>query len=201
MDKSEKNGTLRIHLRYFEYPHLDVKAEHVRISVKDSEIVSIRGEGGSMRQNFYLEPEKLADIADKEEGTTRQLIPLLQMSDKLTGAFIAIEDRRFYEHWGVDVLGLARAFKDRLLHGRRLAGTSTLTQQLARNIYLFQVRSDRSVVRKAREILLAVRIEKVFSKDEILERYLNHVDLGRSRVGGKRFAAFNKQHLAILRKR
>ena len=158
---------------------------HVHISVKDGEIVSIRGENNSVRRSFYLEPEKLADIADKEEGTTRQLIPLLQMSDKLTGAFIAIEDRRFYEHWGVDVLGLARAFKDTLLHGRRLAGTSTLTQQLARNIYLFHVRSDRSVVRKAREILLAVRIEKVFSKDEILERYLNHVDLGRSRFGGK----------------
>lgn len=179
------NGTVRIHLRDFEYPYLDVEPGHVHISVKDGEIVSIRGENSSVRRSFYLEPEKLADIADKEEGTTRQLIPLLQMSDKLTGAFIAIEDRRFYEHWGVDVLGLARAFKDTLLHGRRLAGTSTLTQQLARNIYLFHVRSDRSVVRKAREILLAVRIEKVFSKDEILERYLNHVDLGRSRLGGK----------------
>ena len=60
-----------------------------------------------------------------------------------------------------------------------------MTQQLARNIYLFEQRSKRDYVRKAREILLAVRIEKVFSKDEILERYLNHVDLGRSRFGGK----------------
>ena len=184
-ETEKKNGTVRIHLRNFEYPYLDVKAGQVEISVKGGKIISIRGEDNSVRQNFYLEPEKIADIADREQGTTRQLIPLLEMPDRLTGAFISIEDRRFYEHWGVDILGLARAFKDTLLHGRRLAGTSTLTQQLARNIYLFEVRSDRSVVRKAREILLAVRIEKVFSKDEILERYLNHVDLGRSRFGGK----------------
>ena len=185
LDDGKKNGTVRIHLRDFEYPYLDVKAGHVEISVKGGKIVSIRSEGGSVRQNFYLEPEKLDDIVDKEEGTTRRLIPLLQMPRKLLGAFIAIEDRRFYTHWGVDIIRLAGAFKNRLLYGSRLAGTSTLTQQLARNIYMFEQRSKRDYVRKAREILLAVRIEKVFSKDEILERYLNYVNLGRSRFGGK----------------
>ena len=187
LDAGKKNGTVRIHLRDFEYPdpNLDVEAGHVQISVKDGKIVSIQNENNTARQNFYLEPEKLADIADQDKGTTRRLIPLLQMPQRLQGAFIAIEDRRFYEHWGVDVIRLGGAFKNRLLYGQRLAGTSTLTQQLARNIYLFEQRSKRDYVRKAREILLAVRIEKVFSKDEILERYLNHVDLGRSRFGGK----------------
>ena len=185
LDAGKENGTVRIHLRDFEYPYLDVEAGHVQISVKDGKIVSIRNEDNGLRQNFYLEPEKIADIADQDKGTTRRLIPLLQMPQRLQGAFIAIEDRRFYEHWGVDVIRLAGAFKGRLLDGKRLAGTSTLTQQLARNIYLFEQRSKRDYVRKAREILLAVRIEKAFSKDEILERYLNHVDLGRSRFGGK----------------
>ena len=185
LDASKKNGTVRIHLRDFKYPNLDVEAGHVQIAVKDEKIVSIRNEDNVVRQNFYLEPEKIDDIADRDKGTTRRLIRLLQMPQRLQGAFIAIEDRRFYEHWGVDVIRLAGAFKGRLLDGKRLAGTSTLTQQLARNIYLFEQRSKRDYVRKAREILLAVRIEKVFSKDEILERYLNHVDLGRSRFGGK----------------
>ena len=185
LDADKENGTVDIHLRDFEYPNLDVEAGHVQISVKNEKIVSIRNEGNAVRQNFYLEPEKIDDITDKDKGTTRRLIPLLQMPQKLQGAFIAIEDRRFYEHWGVDVIRLGGAFKNRLLYGERLAGTSTLTQQLARNIYLFEQRSKRDYVRKAREILLAVRIEKVFSKDEILERYLNHVDLGRSRFGGK----------------
>ena len=185
LDAGKENGTVRINLRDFEYPYLDVEAGHVQISVKDGKIVSIQNEDNGLRQNFYLEPEKIADIADQDKGTTRRLIPLLQMPQRLQGAFIAIEDRRFSEHWGVDVIRLAGAFKGRLLDGKRLAGTSTLTQQLARNIYLFEQRSKRDYVRKAREILLAVRIEKVFSKDEILERYLNHVDLGRSRFGGK----------------
>ena len=185
LDAGKKNGTVRIHLRDFEYPNLDVEAGRFQISVKDGKITSIRNENNAGRQNFYLEPEKIADIADKDKGTTRRLIPLLQMPQRLQGAFIAIEDRRFYEHWGVDVIRLGGAFKNRLLYGERLAGTSTLTQQLARNIYLFEQRSKRDYVRKAREILLAVRIEKAFSKDEILERYLNHVDLGRSVFGGK----------------
>ena len=190
LDAKKENGTVRIHLRDQDlwdvtYPNLDVEAGHVQISVRAGKIVSILNEDNVARQNFHLQPEKIDDIADKDKGTTRRLIPLLQMPQRLQGAFIAIEDRRFYEHWGVDIIRLGGAFKNRLLYGQRLAGTSTLTQQLARNIYLFEQRSKRDYVRKAREILLAVRIEKVFSKDEILERYLNHVDLGRSRFGGK----------------
>ena len=194
-----KDGTVRIHLRDFEYPNLDVKAGHVRISVKDGKIAAIRNADNSVRQNFYLEPEKIGEFAD-DEGSTRRLIPLLQMPDKLTGAFTAIEDRRFSEHWGIDLIRLAGAFKNNLLHGARLAGTSTLTQQLARNIYLFDQRSDRSVIRKAREILLAVKIEKAFSKDEIFERYLNHVDLGRSRYGGKTYHGVQQAALGYFGK-
>ena len=194
-----KDGTVRIHLRDFEYPNLDVKAGHVRISVKDGKIAAIRNTDNSVRQNFYLEPEKIGEFAD-DEGSTRRLIPLLQMPDKLTGAFTAIEDRRFSEHWGIDLIRLAGAFKNNLLHGARLAGTSTLTQQLARNIYLFDQRSDRSVIRKAREILLAVKIEKAFSKDEIFERYLNHVDLGRSRYNAKTYHGVQQAALGYFGK-
>lgn len=178
------NRIVRIHLRNFEYPYLDTEVGRVQISVSDGRIIAIRGEDDAVRQNFYLEPEKIADFADSE-GATRRLIPLLQMPTKLTGAFIAIEDHRFSSHWGIDIIRLVGAVKNTVINGSRLAGTSTLTQQLARNIYLFDQRSVRDLGRKAREILLAVRIEKVFSKDEILERYLNHVDLGRSRYGGK----------------
>ena len=193
------DGTIRIHLRDFEYPNLDVEAGHVRISVTDGKIDSIRNEDNSVRQNFYLEPEKIGEFAD-EEGSTRRLIPLLQMPDKLTGAFTAIEDRRFSEHWGVDIIRLTGAFRNKLVHGNRLAGTSTLTQQLARNIYLFDQRSNRNVIRKAREILLAVKIEKAFSKDEILERYLNHVDLGRSMYGGKTYYGVQQAALGYFGK-
>ena len=194
-----QDGAVRIHLRDFEYPNLDMKAGHVRISVKDGKIDAIRNPDNSVRQNFYLEPEKIGEFAD-DEGSTRRLIPLLQMPDKLTGAFTAIEDRRFFEHWGIDLIRLTGAFKNNLLHGARLAGTSTLTQQLARNIYLFDQRSDRNVIRKAREILLAVKIEKAFSKDEIFERYLNHVDLGRSRYDAKTYHGVQQAALGYFAK-
>ena len=199
--KAEKkpNGTVRIHLRDFEYPHLDVAAGHVQISVKNGKIAAIRNENGSARQNFYLEPEKLDEFAD-DEGSTRRLIPLLQMSEKVIGAFTAIEDRRFYEHWGIDLIRLTGAFRNTVLYGERLSGTSTLTQQLARNIYLFNQRSKRDYVRKAREILLAVKIEKAFSKDEISERYLNHVDLGRSMYGGKTYHGVHQAALGYFGK-
>ena len=193
------NRTLRIHLRDFEYPNLAPEAGHVQISVRDGKIAAIRNGDGGVRQNFYLEPEKIAEFAD-DEGSTRRLIPLLQMPTKLTGAFIAIEDHRFSRHWGIDIIRLAGAVKNTVVSGSRLAGTSTLTQQLARNIYLFDQRSVRDLGRKAREILLAVRIEKVFSKDEILERYLNHVDLGRSRYGGKTFHGVQQAALGYFGK-
>lgn len=196
---AQGNRTVRIHLRDFEYPYLDVEAGHVQISVRDGKITDIRSGDGAVRQNFYLEPEMIAEFAD-DQGSTRRLIPLLQMPTKLTGAFIAIEDHRFANHWGIDVIRLAGAVKNTVVHGSRLAGTSTLTQQLARNIYLFNQRSKRSIVRKTREILLAVRIEKVFSKDEILERYLNHVDLGRSRYGGKTFHGVQQAALGYFGK-
>ncbi len=194
------NRIVRIHLRDFEYPYLEVEAGRVQISVRDGEIASIRGEDDAVRQNFYLEPEKIAEFAD-DEGSTRRLVPLLQMPTKLTGAFIAIEDHRFANHWGIDIIRLGGAVKNTVMNGSRLAGTSTLTQQLARNIYLFDQRSARNVVRKTREILLAVRIEKVFSKDEILERYMNHVDLGRSRYGGKTFHGVQQAALGYFGKK
>ena len=197
---AKENGTVRVHLRDFEYPYLDVDAGYVQISVTDGKIVAIRSGDSSVRQHFYLEPEKIAEFAD-DEGSTRRLVPLLQMPTKLTGAFIAIEDHRFSNHWGIDIIRLAGAVKNTLVNGSRLAGTSTLTQQLARNIYLFDQRSARSLVRKTREILLAVRIEKVFSKDEILERYLNHVDLGRSRYGGKTFHGVQQGALGYFGKK
>ncbi len=178
---AEKSGTVRIHLREFEYPRLTPEVGQVQVSVKTGKIVGIRNSEGSPRQHFYLEPELIDEFSD-EEGATRRLIPLIEMPERLYGAFIAIEDRRFYNHWGIDIIRLSGAASRWLLMGRRLSGTSTLTQQLARNIYLGR---ERELIRKTREMLLAVRIEKMFSKDEILERYLNYVDLGRYR--GKTF--------------
>ncbi|WP_067735053.1 transglycosylase domain-containing protein [Novosphingobium naphthalenivorans] len=95
-------------------------------------------------------------------------------------AMVAVEDRRFYSHIGVDPLGLLRAVYTAMTGDKRIAATSTLTQQLARNIFL---NNSRSYVRKAREAVLALALERKFSKDQILELYLNKVYFGGGAYG------------------
>jgi penicillin-binding protein 1A len=102
-------------------------------------------------------------------------IELARLPDYLAAAVLAVEDRRFYEHGGVDVRGLARAALENLRAGRVVQGGSTLTQQLAKNTFLD---SERTFSRKIREMLLAYWIEGAYSKDEILELYLNRVYFG-----------------------
>ena len=93
---------------------------------------------------------------------------------------ISVEDRRFYSHFGVDPIGLVRAVYSAIADDRRVSATSTITQQLARNIFL---NSNRSFDRKIREAVLAVALETKFSKDEILELYLNKVYFGGGAYG------------------
>jgi penicillin-binding protein 1A len=95
-------------------------------------------------------------------------------------AFIAIEDRRFYHHYGVDPLGIARALVANVLHRGVAQGGSTLTQQLAKNLFLTQ---ERTVHRKLQEVLLALWLERRFSKAEILQLYLNRVYFGAGAYG------------------
>jgi len=95
-------------------------------------------------------------------------------------AFVAIEDRRFYEHSGFDLTGIARAILTDLGRGRAAQGASTITQQLARNLFLS---NDRTVDRKAHELIYAVELEQAFSKQEILGLYLSRVYFGAGAYG------------------
>jgi len=103
----------------------------------------------------------------------------------VTQAFLAIEDRRFYSHWGVDPRGIARAFAHNVQRGGVREGGSTITQQLAKNAFLD---SDRTAGRKLREMMIAFWLEAWLSKDEILSRYLSNVYFG-DNVYGLRAAA------------
>ncbi len=105
----------------------------------------------------------------------RSWISLKKIPRDLINAVIAIEDRKFFDHWGVDVQRIIGASVINVLRGRYAQGGSTLTQQLARNVYLS---SQTSMIRKIREAMTAVQIESYYSKNEILELYLNQVYLG-----------------------
>ncbi len=108
------------------------------------------------------------------------VLSLRELPSYLPKAFIAIEDRRFYEHYGVDPYGIARALLANILHRGISQGASTITQQLAKNLFLTQ---ERTLTRKLQEVLLALWLERKFSKAQILELYLNRVYFGAGAYG------------------
>lgn len=123
-------------------------------------ITRVEGKGGALVHEFYLE--------------RRIWTPEKEIPEILKQAVIAVEDRSFYRHWGIDLSAYPSALLPVVL-GDRARGASTLTQQLAKNLFLTP---ERSIARKAREVLLAVRIERNYTKQEILEFYFNQVYLG-----------------------
>jgi penicillin-binding protein 1A len=108
------------------------------------------------------------------------VLPLKELPSYVPKAFVAIEDRRFYEHYGIDPYGIARALIANILHGGLSQGGSTITQQLAKNLFLTQ---ERTIHRKLQEMLLALWLERKFSKTQILELYLNRVYFGSGAYG------------------
>src|SRR3954464_11423678 len=125
-------------------------------------------------------------------------LPYDQIPAEMRAAMISTEDRRFRSHIGVDPIGLGRAIASALFKGHRVSATSTITQQLARNIFLT---NNRSFGRKAKEAILALALERKFSKDQILELYLNRVYFGGGAYGidaaSRKFFGHGADHLSL----
>jgi penicillin-binding protein 1A len=115
-----------------------------------------------------------------KDDNRRIWVPLSDIPDHVRKAFIAAEDKRFYQHRGVDERGLIRAFLGNFQETGRPQGGSTITQQVAKNLL---VGDDVTYERKIREMIVAARLERVLTKDEIVELYLNHLYLGRASWG------------------
>ncbi|WP_323644749.1 peptidoglycan glycosyltransferase/peptidoglycan DD-transpeptidase MrcA [Pectobacterium versatile] len=122
-------------------------------------------------QVYSADGELIAQFGEKR----RIPLKLDQIPPELVHAFIATEDSRFYDHHGVDPVGIIRAAYIALTSGHASQGASTITQQLARNFFLSP---ERTLIRKIKEVFLAIRIEQLLTKDEILELYLNKIYLG-----------------------
>src|ERR1044072_7677424 len=116
-------------------------------------------------------------IGEFREAATRVVIPADQIPKVMKIAVIASEDHEFYNHSGVDWRGIVRAFWADVQHRSLKQGGSTITQQLAKNLY---TDGERTFTRKAKEALIAAQVERVLSKDEILAKYLNTVSMGGS---------------------
>ena len=114
----------------------------------------------------------------------RKIVPVSEMPEDLTNAFIAIEDKTFYKHHGFNFRRMFGAVLSKLIgRSASISGTSTITQQLARNAYLAEIKSQRSLSRKLSEMYIAWRLEHNLTKDQILEGYLNTIYLGYGNYG------------------
>lgn len=113
-------------------------------------------------------------------GQNRQLVDIDDISPHAINATLSIEDRRFFDHFGIDVKGLGRAVAVNVINMDKVQGASTITQQLARNLYLTH---ERTWDRKVKEALISLQLEMQYSKEDILEQYLNQIYYGHAAYG------------------
>lgn len=174
---SSTGGVFWIKTRDFGFWDGPAPGVHLRVDVRGGRVVSLRESTGDGIDLVRLEPAEIGSIypAHSED---RILVRREQIPDHLVKALLAVEDRRFFEHHGVDPRGIARAAWANLRAGGVVQGGSTLTQQLVKN---FILSSERSLLRKFNEALMALIVEARYGKDEILEAYANEVYLGQDR--------------------
>lgn len=165
-------GDVRVWSAGLEVPGSTIPAGKSRVLIRDGVVVVTEPAVGAT-----LHPTVLATVGDREGRRTE--VDLDHLSPWMEPALLSIEDSRFRDHMGVDPVGIARAVVSNLIAGRKSQGGSTLTQQLAKNLFLS---SEKRYQRKVREAFFAAALEHTLTKDEILELYLGEVYLGQ--VGG-----------------
>ena len=162
-----------LYTRGFDFPGERESSRRVLIEFADRRVKSLSA-GGRGVDLMRLDPVHIGGIYP-QHGEDRALVRLKEVPETLTLGLMAVEDRDFYQHWGFSITGIARAAWSNLRSGRVVAGGSTISQQLVKNYYLT---SERTIVRKLIEVVMAVLLELHYDKKQILESYINEVYLG-----------------------
>jgi len=160
-----------------------VAYSYVMLALKDIEPIDPDQIAATLTENSVIVDSEGRVLEQIQNEGLRTVVHYEEMSKDLINAFVAVEDKTFFEHNGFNFIRLFGAIKDTLTTGKRLGGTSTITQQLARNIYLYEIRSDRALDRKVKEAYYAIELEKYLTKEQIIEGYLNLVYLGANSNG------------------
>ncbi len=170
------DGTrIAVHRREFEGANGPEEAQLFEVELDWSDRVERIVDGNGVEQReVWLDPETIGALAD-DAPVDRIPVQLDDLPKHFMDALFVVEDRRFHEHHGVDPFRLAGALVSNLRAGGVREGGSTITQQLVKNVFLSH---ERTIVRKLRELWLALRVERAHSKDEILTAYLNTIYLG-----------------------
>ncbi|MGC6506988.1 MAG: transglycosylase domain-containing protein [Myxococcota bacterium] len=148
------------------------------IHFEDEKLHSIRnGKGVILQKRLMLEPVELAELRDDQNRSQRK-IQLADLPKHIPEAILAMEDSRFYDHEGIDPIGITRAVVVNVAFGGKSQGASTITQQLVKNLILSN--SEKTYQRKAREAVRSIALEQHLDKPELLETYLNEVYLGQA---------------------
>jgi penicillin-binding protein 1B len=148
--------------------------EPARISIQDGQVDKISSNGNDLSA-YELEPQLVTALFDAEQRSKRELVKYDDIPPQMVQAVLAIEDRRFFEHSGVNFLRMAEAAWIDVVRGRHEQGGSTLTMQLSRGFFLTP---EKTIKRKLTEMLIAEELEQKFTKKQIFEFYANWVDLG-----------------------
>jgi len=142
----------------------------------DTVVLSITADNGAPLQAYQLEPQLITALSEDKNRTKRRLVTYDEIPPHMLRAVLAIEDRRFFEHGGVNSLRTAKCAVQDLLAHRMNCGGSTLTQQLARGFFLTP---DKTITRKIAELMITYQIEARFNKQQIFQMYANQVNIGR----------------------
>ncbi|WMS93802.1 penicillin-binding protein 1B [Pseudoalteromonas sp. HL-AS2] len=169
-------NSIKIYRRDFEFYDALEQAHIIELRFAGQKVASIKDKFGRRLNNARLEPVQIARIGN-DSKQDREFVPLDKFPAMLKDTLLVVEDRNFYQHHGVSVFSILRALYSNIRAGRTVQGGSTLTQQLAKNIYLTR---ERSLTRKINEAFIALILDYRYSKDQILEAYLNEVYLGQS---------------------
>lgn len=160
----------------FGNPEAEIKPTRYSVRWSGGEVAQVQDAAGSDIPGAALEPTLVAQL---NEGSVqaRRTVALSQIPHTLMKGIVLIEDQRFLEHPGIDIRGIIRSMLVNLRSGGYVQGASTITQQLAKNVYLSR---QRTISRKLKEMVMSVMLEFKFTKDQILEKYLNEVYFGQS---------------------